>query len=85
MDGLQTCAALKAASDTHEIPVLFLTARDDNQTRLAGIKLGICEFLTKPIRGQDLLERIRTQLAVRRWAQELDGISGMSFNDEMRI
>jgi DNA-binding response OmpR family regulator len=85
MDGFQTCAALKAMSDAQEIPVLFLTAKDDNETRLAGIKLGICEFLTKPVRGHDLLECIRTQLAVRRWEQELDGISAMTFHDEMRL
>lgn len=85
MDGFQTCAALKAMSDTQGLPILFLTAKDDNQTRLAGIKLGICEFLTKPIRGQELLERIRTQLTVRRWEQELDGISSLALNDEMRL
>lgn len=85
MDGFQTCAALKAMSDTQGIPILFLTAKDDTQTRLTGIKLGICEFLTKPIRGQELLERIRTQLAVRRWEQELDGISIRSLPDEMRL
>jgi DNA-binding response OmpR family regulator len=85
MDGFQTCQALKSMPDTCEIPILFLTARDDNQARLAGIRLGISEFLTKPIRGQELLERIRTQLAVRRWEQELDGISSIALNDEMRL
>lgn len=85
MDGFQTCAALKAMSNAREIPVLFLTAKGDKETHLAGIKLGICELLAKPIRGQDLLERIHTQLAVRRWEQELDGISVMTLNDEMRL
>lgn len=85
MDGFETCAALKAAPVTRGLPILFLTAKDDNQTRLAGIKLGICEFLTKPIRGQELLQRIRTQLAVRRWEQELDGISGGAVHDEMQM
>jgi len=85
MNGIETCRALKALPMTRQIPVLFLTAKDDRNTRLAGIELGISEFLAKPIRGRELLERIQTQLAVRQWEHELDVYSEAPSFDELRI
>jgi len=85
MSGIETCRALKALPMTREIPILFLTAKDDNATRLAGIKSGICEFLTKPIRGPELLERIRLQLTVRGWEQALDHLSEVPSVDEVQV
>lgn len=85
MNGIETCKALKALPTLRSIPVFFLTAKDDQNTRLAGIELGICEFLTKPIRGRELLERIQTQLAVRHWERELDAQSVSASLEELRI
>lgn len=85
LSGLETCAALKASPHTAAIPVLLLTAKDDNDTRLKGIRLGICEFLTKPIRGKELLTRIRTQFAMRQWEHQLDEISGTVLLDEVQM
>lgn len=82
MSGIETCQALKAMPATREIPVLLLTAKDDKDTRLAGIKSGICEFLTKPIRGRELLERISLQLTVRKWEKKLDQLSECPSADE---
>jgi DNA-binding response OmpR family regulator len=85
MSGIETCQALKAMSTTRAIPVLLLTAKDDKDTRLAGIKSGICEFLTKPIRGRELLERISLQLTVRKWEQKLDQLSEVPPADELQV
>lgn len=85
LSGVETCRALKAMPATQTLPVLFLTAKDDKNTRLAGIKEGICEFLTKPIRGRELLERISLQLTVREWERELDKISSFASADELQI
>ena len=85
MNGIETCKALKALPALRPIPIVFLTAKDDRNTRLAGIELGVSEFLTKPIRGRELLECIQMQLAVRRWEHELDTLSEYAFLDELRI
>lgn len=85
MSGIETCQALKAMPATRAIPVLLLTAKDDKDTRLAGIKSGICEFLTKPIRGRELLERITLQLTVRQWEQQLDQLTEESPADELQV
>jgi DNA-binding response OmpR family regulator len=85
MSGIETCQALKARPETRAIPVLLLTAKDDKDARLAGIKSGICEFLTKPIRGRELLERISLQLTVRKWEQKLDQLSELPPADELQV
>lgn len=63
MDGLQVCAALKQTEKTREIPIILLTAKDDAAVRQASTRLGVVEFLMKPVSGQDLLASIHTHLA----------------------
>jgi DNA-binding response OmpR family regulator len=65
MDGFQVCEALRAADRTRDIPVILLTAKDDMETRVLGMKLGVSEFLTKPINKRELFTRIRAQLHQR--------------------
>ena len=68
MDGLAVCAQLKQLSPAP--PIFLVTAKDDMTTRAAGIKLGISEFVVKPVNHADLLARIQTHLSERRLAQE---------------
>jgi DNA-binding response OmpR family regulator len=52
-----------------------MTAKDDMTTGAAGMALGVRGFLVKPVNHADLLARIQTQLAVRRWEQKADRAS----------
>jgi DNA-binding response OmpR family regulator len=61
MDGLQVCREIKKHHPS--IPIILLTAKDDMGTRAAGMKLGVSEFVAKPVNNRDLLTRIRTQLS----------------------
>ena len=45
MDGFQTCKAIRRSSD---VPILFLTARDDEIDRVLGFELGADDFVAKP-------------------------------------
>ncbi len=72
MDGFAVCKALKKAPATAAIPVLLLTARDDLETRATGMKLGVSEFLTKPVNREELFSRVETQIAARRRAVALE-------------
>ncbi len=74
MDGFQVCEALKGADRTRDIPVILLTAMDDTDTRILGMKLGVSEFLTKPINKTELFTRIRAQLHQRTLGQGIDSI-----------
>ena len=62
MDGFAVCEALKKDSRTASLPVILLTARDDMETRANGMKLGVSDFLAKPVNKQELFQRVRTQI-----------------------
>lgn len=62
MDGFQVVQALKADADTAEIPVIMITARDDMDARAEGMRLGVSDFLAKPVFRRQLANRIRAQL-----------------------
>ncbi|VXC08307.1 heavy metal response regulator transcription factor [Massilia sp. 9I] len=62
MDGWQVLEALRAHPDTEQIPVLFLTARDEVEDRVRGLELGADDYLVKPFAFVELVARIRTLL-----------------------
>src|SRR5271170_5382426 len=63
MDGFQVCRRLKEDPSTAEIPVIMITARDDLDARAEGMRLGVSDFLAKPVFRRQLANRIRAQLA----------------------
>ena len=73
MDGLEVCRQLKNIVPTP--PVILLTAKDDMETRTAGMSLGVSEFVVKPVNHRDLLDRVQTQLSTRQWEREIDRTS----------
>jgi DNA-binding response OmpR family regulator len=74
MDGFAVCEALRAAGK--RIPVILLTARDDMDTRLEGMNLGVSEFLTKPINRVELLARVAAQIHILELARQLESVEG---------
>src|ERR1700761_3272591 len=62
MDGFEVCRALKDETGTAEIPVIMITARDDLDARAEGMRLGVSDFLAKPVFRRQLANRIRAQL-----------------------
>jgi DNA-binding response OmpR family regulator len=62
MDGFEVCRALKDERRTAEIPVIMITARDDLDARAEGMRLGVSDFLAKPVFRRQLANRIRAQL-----------------------
>ena len=65
MDGFQVCEALRQDERTREIPIILITAKDDMETRIVGMRLGVSEFLTKPVNKIELFARIRAQMHQR--------------------
>ena len=59
LDGLEVCRRLRASSD---IPVLILTARDDDTDKVVGLELGADDYLTKPFNPRELVARVRAIL-----------------------
>ncbi len=64
MDGFEVVRVLKNDPITAEIPVIMITARDDLDARAEGMRLGVSDFLAKPVFRRQLATRVRAQLEV---------------------
>ena len=62
MTGLEVCRVLRDKVATRKIPIIILTATDDPETRQAGQRLGVEEFLIKPVSGKQLLVYIQAHI-----------------------
>src|SRR5262249_5775531 len=58
MDGYETLKAIRSHPATLKLPVILLTARDDDQCRTKGAELGADDYVTKPFRIPDLLRAV---------------------------
>ena len=63
MDGWEVCKALRRNPATSSIPVIFLTARDNEVDEVLGLELGADDYLTKPVRMRTLITRVKKALA----------------------
>jgi len=66
LDGYQTCERLKSDPETTDIPVIFLTSRDEVDDEEVGFNLGAVDYIAKPIAPLIVLARISTHLALSR-------------------
>ena len=55
MDGIEVCRRLRAKSD---VPILFLSSRDDEIDRVLGIELGADDYVTKPFSPREVVARV---------------------------
>jgi len=76
MDGFEVCGELRKSAQGRDIPVILLTARDDMNARKAGMRLGVSEFLTKPLDRRELVSRVKAQLHIRHIEHRLDNLLG---------
>jgi len=61
-DGYETCTRLKAAEETREIPVIFVSALSSAEERLAGYNAGGDDYITKPFDDNELRHKVRRTL-----------------------
>ena len=71
IDGYETCRRLRAQEAGADVPVIFLTARDEPQAIRQGFEAGGDDYVTKPFNQEELLARIRTSLERVMLAREL--------------
>jgi DNA-binding response OmpR family regulator len=58
-DGIEACKAIRATSD---VPIVIVTARDDEVDRVIGLELGADDYITKPFSPRELVARVRAVL-----------------------
>ena len=71
MDGYQAIRELKSNKNTAAIPVIFLTALNDEEMELEGLSLGAIDYITKPFSTPLLLKRLEVHLLVESQKREL--------------
>ena len=71
MNGFETIVILKENIRYKEIPVVFLTAKDDETSAMRGIDLGAIDYITKPYTGPLLIRRISNILLMEQQKREL--------------
>jgi putative two-component system response regulator len=63
-NGFEALKYLKSNSRYADIPVMFVTSRDDSATEALGLEMGAVDFICKPFSGPVLLNRIKTHLEI---------------------
>ena len=72
MDGYEVLQILKANAGTADIPVIFLTAKDEVVNELEGLSLGAVDYITKPFSPPLLRKRVEMHLLMREQQRELE-------------
>lgn len=65
LSGYDVCRELKGDEELSEIPVIFLTARSDEEDVIKGFNVGGSDYVTKPFNAGELLARIQTHLSLK--------------------
>ena len=61
VDGWEVCRRVRAG-DQREVPIIMLTARDDDVDKIVGLELGADDYMTKPFNPRELVARIKAIL-----------------------
>ena len=95
MDGFEVCQRLKADDATKDIPVIFVTAHNDEETETRGLDVGAIDFISKPINPRVVRARVKTHLTMKRQADLLrqwvyiDGLTSVCnrryFDERLKI
>jgi diguanylate cyclase (GGDEF)-like protein len=65
IDGFETCLRLKANPVTQDIPIIFITASVDLDSKVKGLSIGAVDYITKPFQKEEVLARVRVHLELR--------------------
>ena len=94
MDGYEVCRLLKGDAATRDIPIIFITAKNEAPDEEYGFKIGAVDYIAKPFSPVIVQARVRTHLTLKRNIDLLesqaflDGLTGISnrrrFDRELR-
>jgi two-component system, cell cycle response regulator len=73
IDGIEVCARLKSNPVTQHIPIIMVTALDQPEDRLRGLRAGADDFLTKPVNDISLFCRVKSLVRLKMLTDELRG------------
>ena len=71
LSGLDVLHQIRSDSDLAHLPVLIVTARTDDQTKIKALELGATDFLHKPVRSVELLPRVKNALVLKKYHDQM--------------
>ncbi|MCZ2356534.1 MAG: response regulator [Bacteroidia bacterium] len=71
MNGYEVCKTLKSNELTRNLPVLFLSALNDSESKVHGFSVGGVDFISKPFNKDEVIARLDTHLKIARLTHEL--------------
>jgi putative nucleotidyltransferase with HDIG domain len=74
MDGYETCRRLKAQPQSADIPVIFISALNENEDKLLAFAAGAVDYVSKPFQAAEVLARVRAQLQLHRMQRRLENL-----------
>ena len=77
IDGFELCKVLR---QTTSVPIIFLTARDDEVDKIVGLELGADDYITKPFSPREMVARVRAVL--RRAKENVDASNNHSASQD---
>lgn len=83
IDGYEVCRRLKDIELTREIPIIFLSAKDEALDKVQAFGLGGVDYITKPFKVTEVLARVENQLKISRLQKQLQG-QNLQLKQEIR-
>lgn len=75
MDGFEVCRRLKLDPRTTDVPVIFVSGLTDVADRIRGFEVGGVDFITKPVRRDEVLARVHAQMKLRQAMEAINEIN----------
>lgn len=72
INGFETCNLLKADPLTQDIPIIFMTALTDTDSKVKGLSLGALDYITKPFEQEEVIARVKIHLQLRELTKILE-------------
>ena len=72
MDGYEVCGKLKMDPVTRNIPVIFITAKTEEDDETRGLEIGAIDYITKPFSTAIVLSRIKTHLGLKQAREKIE-------------
>jgi sigma-B regulation protein RsbU (phosphoserine phosphatase) len=85
MDGYTACGELKRDPLLADIPVIFLSSRDEPEDKVRGLRLGAADYITKPFYAEEVRARVSTHLALRQLTRSLRRLNGELLAKQTRL
>lgn len=75
MDGYEACKRILENPKTAQVPIIFITAKNDYESVVKGFDAGAKDYVTKPFNAKELLARVRTHLELKRNRERLEELN----------